>query len=558
MTFLLGRVGFGALSGQLQAELFKSEDICGKLSASQVFEEYSSREGRSRRGGTDKAAARKMTPQCFNALKDLRSVNVGYRLSDWPDKLFASVTHSLDPNFLIHATGKQIESFGADVKKEDEEHACAHLRPESIPAKHYQHIRPACFRSWVASQEGNVSSLGESVGKLPVTTLAELGGELIGELSVDDLANFRAEHWQEFMKKDGACAAIPETAAQALFPTNSNDETAEHGHGKRSGRRLIPDARCMAKLHPALQKAAVKTVSSAMPADALSMIDSEALSAWSENPFGILNRVRNGALLTGLGSQIGQGRAHPCRALSSKLLVTLPHFAQHMHPDCAAVITDLDSIENAELKKMPLAVISQLPLARMRLARDFKLFSAKDVEILSQSSNFCNVLDHDSFLTTPSRLVQPSPSCIVSWKFIGSLTQADLESLPGDAFAMFDAESIQPLASIPWMSPTQFGAMGSKCPAGKAHPAAVIGADMIALLTPEQIGTLTSTHIAAIPAKSYSGLSTQQVTAIPPAALVTITFAQVSAMSDTAFGGFKAVHFSRFGEANRASPDAIP
>ena len=540
--------------------MFKSEETCKELKASDVFEEYNgSRDNRSRRSGTDKSAARKMTPQCFNVLKHLDKVSFNYRLSDWPDKLFSAVTHPLDDNFLRNATGKQIELFGADVRKEDEEHACAHLNPGSIPLKHHPYIRPACFRSWVASHEGNVPNLGEAVSKLPVTTLAELGGELIGDLSVDDLANFRMEHWNEFMKKEGACAAIPETAAQALFPSTSGDDVANANGGKRTGRRLIPDAHCMTKLHPSLQKAAIRTVSSAMPTDALSMLDSDALSAWSENPFNILNRVRNGALLTSLGSKIAQGRTHPCRTLTTKVLVTLTHFAQHMHPNCAAAITNLETIEHAELPKMPLAVISQLSLARMRVARDFTLLSAKDIEVLTQSNNFCNVLDHDSFRATPiSARASFSPDCIVSWKFVKHLTQVDMESLPGDAFAMFDAETIQPLASIPWMSPTQFGAMGSKCPTGKAHPAAVIGPDMIAVLTCEQIGALTSTHVAAIPAKSFSGLKPDQVTAIPPAALTTITFEQVSAMSDVAFGGFKAAQFARFGEANRASPERNP
>ena len=106
------------------------------------------------------------------------------------------------------------------------------------------------------------------------------------------------------------------------------------------------------------------------------------------------------------------------------------------------------------------------------------------------------------------------------------------------------------------MSPTQFGSLGSKCPVGKTHPAAAIGADTIAALTVDQIGSLTSVHVAAIPGKSFAGLTTVQVAAIPPAALTTITAEQVTAMSDTAFGGFKAAHFARFGEANRTAAAA--
>ena len=563
VAFLLERKGikFGSLSGQLQVELFKSEDTCGRLKASEVFGEYSgdNRENRSRLTATDKEAARKMTPQCFNALKDLGHVDIRRSLREWPEKLFASVTNELDESFMRHATGKQIEAFGMEVKKEDEEHACAQLKPEGIPGNHYQYIKASCFRSWVASKEGSIPTLGESVGKLPVTTLAELGGELIGALSVDDLANFRAEHWNEFMKKEGACASIPETAVHALFPTNANEDTPSSTSGRKGGRRFIPDAQCMIKLSPALQKAAVKTVSSAMPTDALSLLDADALSAWSENPFGILNRVRNGTLLAGLGTKIGHGRPHPCRILTSKILLAHPTFAQHMHPNCAAAMTDLESIDNSELSKMPLAVLSQLPLSRIRMARDFTQLSGKDVEVLAQSNNFCTALDHASLLAMPiSARASFVPDCVAQWKFINKLTQADMESLPGDAFATFDADSIQSVQSITWMSPVQFGAMGSKCPSGRTHPAAVVGADTLAASTVEQIGALTSAHVAAIPAKSFSGLKPEQVSAIPPAALTTITVEQVSAMSDVAFGGFKAAQFARFGEANRALVDRNP
>ena len=396
-----------------------------------------SRDYRSRPFATDKEAARKMTPQCLNVLDGLGDVDIRHSLRDWPDKLFASVTHPLHTSFMQHATGKQIAAFGTDVRKEDEEHACAHLSPETIPNKHFQHIRPDCFRSWVNSHEGSVPSLGESVSKLPVTTLAELGGELVVALSPEDLGHFRADHWNEFMKKDGACSAIPETAVHALFPTNAKYDADEPGSSRRrSGKRFIPDAQCMAKLSPALQKAAVRTVSSAMPADALSLLDADALSAWSENPFAILNRVRNGPLLANLGSKLDQGRSHPCRILTSKLLLTHSTFAQHMHPNCAAAITDLDSIENADLPKMPLAVIAQFPLARIRMARNFAMLSGKDIEVLTLSKNFCTVLDYPSFLAMPiSARASFSSDCVVSWKFLNNLTQADMESLPGDAFA---------------------------------------------------------------------------------------------------------------------------
>ena len=561
VTFLLDRkIAFGAFSGQLQAELFKSEDTCGRFKASDVFEEYDdSRVNRSRLSATDKEAARKMTPQCFNALKNLDRVNIRHSLREWPEKLFASVTHPIDANFMLYATGKQIEAFGTEVRKEDDEHACAQLKPEAIPGNHYQHIMPACFRSWVASQEGNIPTLGEPVSKLPVMTLAELGGEFIAALSPDDLAKFRPEHWTEFMKKEGACSSIPENAVHALFPSHANDDGANPTVGKKGGRRFIPDAQCMAKLSPTLQKAAVRTVSSAMPADALSLLDADALSAWSENPFGILNGVRNGTLLAGLGSKIGHGRTHPCQILTSKILLAHPTFAQHIHPECAAAMTDLNSIDNSELSKMPLAVISQLPLARIRLAREFTQLSGKDVEVLTLSNNFCSVLDHASFLAMPiSARANFVSACVVQWKFVNKLTQADMESLPGDAFAMFDADSIQSVPSITWMSPVQFGTMGSKCPTGKIHPAAVVGADTLAALSIEQIGTLTSAHVAAIPAKSFSGLKPGQVTAIPVAALTTITAEQVSNMSDVAFGGFKAAQFARFGEVNRAVVDRNP
>ena len=45
VTYLLKRMQFGALSGQLQAELFKSEDVCRTLKASEVFDEYNGEQG---------------------------------------------------------------------------------------------------------------------------------------------------------------------------------------------------------------------------------------------------------------------------------------------------------------------------------------------------------------------------------------------------------------------------------------------------------------------------------------------------------------------------------
>lgn len=568
VEFLLRRVQYEVLSADMQTALLQSEEACGQLTADAVFGEWygdraSLKPTSGRQSATERRAAAVITPQCFNALLGSTEVSIRESLAAYSANMFAAVSHNVDKSFFRYATGKQLELFGSEIRKEgsNDDSQCAYLQPEHVPKDLFGHVQSNCFRSWLASAESrrqSVKTVGEGLSRLPTSVLADIGGELLVQLSSADLRNFRQEHWTEFMKRDNCCAAIPDRAAALLFPSSSSSSPSSlPGSGKKI--RFIPDAECMYRMLPLLQEAAVRSLSDVMPGDSISMLDANAVEAWQESIFDLLNRSKNAALVSGLGARVPADKPHPCRSLHQTAIVKYGFFAAHMSSSCAALIEGLESVDPKQLPAMPLPVIAQMPIDKVKAARDFRALTSNDVEVLSQSKRFCSSLDYAGFALVPiSARAQFKSECIVAFLFLSVLTQGDMESLPGDAFAVFDSLAMSVLPTITWMTPSQMAAMGSKCPVGKTHPAAAIGKDTMAALLPAQIAALTSVHIASIPAASFELLTAVQAGSFSPPALKTITFDQVSAMTEEGFAGFTASHFAHFGDTSKTVSEKNP